>query len=363
MEFKWAFWLYILILGVSLITSFLISSQFTQANPTESPLETCKPLYNNGEGKINLVFFSDQKTTKEYADFLLETHPLDEKKDSFNIFYIDDYEPSCELYQGIAVLCHNRETISKAASCPNDFIFAITDHPKQIRATAYRNVVSLNKNLPFSVITHELGHVLVNFAEEYVEERARIPSGSKNCQQECTDFDRATDGCFEGCTSSSHKRSIENGVMRTLSSNEFGTFNEQIIREKIDDSVVQTSPLTGNAISLESHCSEKSHGLIEAQYNQGEIEILKVTEQQGCFPRVSSGHYTYSLDENTLGSEFNPEIIFSDSLDSGGSLDPEGVPFFLQVPQTSQTLTVTDEEGKEVISQYSLSVGGQPCLA
>jgi len=372
MEIRWVFWISLSILIVSVLTSFLISSKLTQASPAEEVLEDCKTLYDNGIGKINLVFFSDKETTKKYADFLLETPPLKDNKDSFNVFYIDDYKLDCEIYKGVAVLCYNKEIIKKAASCPNDFIFAITDNPSNIRSSTYRNVVSINKNLPLTVLTHEFGHVFSNFAEEYVEEGAKIPKGSQNCQQQCSDFEGTKNGCYEGCTSSTYKRSIENGVMRTLSSNDFGTFDENLILQKIEKSITEkSSSITGSVIFSPNQCSEKSYSLIEATYKDGDINILGKTQQQGCFPEIGAEQFSYQTQSKgkiTKGN-FNPELIFTDiqlpgdEILSGESLDPEGVSFFLQVPLDSNTLTVSDENGQEFFSQNIANTGAEPCIA
>ena len=152
------------------------------------------------------------------------------EKDNFNFYYIDNYQPKCEIYQDKALLCYNKDIVRKAASCPHDFIVVIKEDSRNIRSSAYMNVMSINSKHSLTVLLHEFGHVFVNLAEEYVP--AKLPKKAKNCVDECTKFS-IKDGCYEGCSKADYFRSINNGIMRTLSSTNFGIFNKKLITDKI----------------------------------------------------------------------------------------------------------------------------------
>ncbi|PIZ84798.1 MAG: hypothetical protein COX96_01995, partial [Candidatus Omnitrophica bacterium CG_4_10_14_0_2_um_filter_44_9] len=74
-------------------------------------INDCKTLTFNGKDKTNILFISSKNDGERYRDFFLSTPPYDENKDSFNFYYIDSYDPECEIYQGIAVLCKGKELI------------------------------------------------------------------------------------------------------------------------------------------------------------------------------------------------------------------------------------------------------------
>ena len=105
------------------------------------------------------------------------------------------------------------------------------------------NVVSINKNHQKSVIAHEFGHSFANLAEEYTP--ATLPLKSKNCVSECNKFDSLNEGCYEGCSKTDYFRSINSGIMRTLSSKSYGAFNSFLISEKIS----KFKRITGNVVS------------------------------------------------------------------------------------------------------------------
>jgi len=227
MKKKMSRWLIPSILG-ALSVVFIIAGVTLTQKPDIFPVRTdpgpditisreeCKTISYHGDDKVNLVFFGPQEDVEEYANFMFATAPYDEQVNNFNVYYIEDFNPECELYKSAAILCYSDDLVHKAATCPNDFIVVIDDtQASTVRSSAYLNVVSVNKKHPKTVLTHELGHVIANLAEEYVP--ARLPDNSKNCVSTCSQFGQNTDGCFEGCSESDYHRSIERGVMRTLS--------------------------------------------------------------------------------------------------------------------------------------------------
>ena len=328
-----------------------------------SGLEDCQILKENGPGKINVVFFANKELVEAYVNFFLDTSPFDKNKEAFNFYYITNYKPECELYKGIAILCHSKELIKKAASCPNDQIIVLEERDNTIRSSAYQNVMSINQNHPKSVLTHEFGHSFANLAEEYTP--AKVPKGSENCVSECSEFQGETDGCFEGCSKTNYFRSINSGVMRTLSSNSYGIFNEQIVLERITENTQST--ITGSAIETGIDCLNQEHYLIEANYSQGEITLIEKTLEPGCVGNNGAGGFNYQIikEDNTtiLEGEFNPELIFTTSPGeiAGEVFEQEGT-FLLRIPVIKNSKTLQILEADNLLTNISLQdIGVRPC--
>jgi len=365
----------------------------TESGPIASPetidnLEECKVASYSGENAINFVFFSTKQKSLDYFDFLSKAEPFETHKDKFNIFYIDDYDVDndCEIYKGIALLCDSRNLIKKAASCPNDYIVVLKDKQSSIRSSAYQNILSINSVHPKSVFLHEFGHAFANFAEEYVAGTAKIPRGSQNCQESCEGFGENTDGCFKGCSDSEHYRSIDNGVMRTLSSEEYGTFNERLLNSRIDESMASLfskvtgsfSRITGSAISdnIDDTCVNKEFYLGVFDYTE-EDGLVLVDEEAvvGCAGGNGYGEIDYSLldsDGNTiLQRNIDPFTLFIEGPgeEENGLIPIEGDMIerldsvIIQAPVISgiDELRLIDTEGRTT-NVNLIGVGGRACL-
>ena len=323
------------ILSLVLIMIVLTTIFFLASKVSRSPQisEDCNTLIHNGNDAFNIVFFSTRQKAEEYSKFLLETPPFD-KNPYFNFYYIDKYKPTCKLYRGIALLCNDRETIKTASLCPNDFIVVLEDQPREIRSSAYMNIMSLNSNHPKSVFTHEFGHAFANLADEYTP--AELPRNSQNCVDNCEKFEGIVQECLEGCSRSNFFRSINNGVMRTLSSNIYGAFNEKIIIEKLSK---KSSTITGRAISEQRNCGE--YYLIEGVLENKEVKVISKSVEQGCYGRTTSGDFKYEIITSTgitvYEAEFNPKWIFTDSFHEEtkitiGEVFESDENFFIKIP-------------------------------
>ncbi len=311
---------------IVVLFSFLIYGIFIGDSPSLSPdsskseiLEGCNTLQKNGEG-INLLFFSEKKIAKDYMDYFLESEPFNSKLDSFNFFYIEDYFPECELYDGEIFYCYSRELVKKSSICPNDYIIVLEDHPPQIRSSAFMNVMSINSNHPKSVFLHEFGHVFANFAEEYVDESAKIPSKAKNCVSSCTDFEEEVE-CFEGCTKSNYYRSSFESVMRTLNVRDYGFLNNNFILERIGDEVIESNLfITGNAISSDFDCSESEYYLVELEKGK-----ISKSIHSGCSGTSGYGDTEYLVlaedDSVFLKGEYNKDLIFTTLPNPAGEIN------------------------------------------
>jgi len=360
------YFIIIFVLLIASVTFFIIVSNKTPTQPSPSNLEECQTLNYNGEDKINLVFFSEESTAKKYSDFFLEIEPFDKNKNQFNFYYIN-YKPECELYEGIALLCHSEDIIKKAASCPNDYIIAIEKQPSKIRSSAFGNIMSLNSRHSLTVLMHEFGHTFANFAEEYITNQ-NLPKKSKNCVTNCEKFEGIEDGCYEGCTKESYFRSIKNGIMKTLSSKDYGTFNKKIIQDKINK---DAPTITGHAIQEPRDCSEEKYYLIEGLYSQEQINIIKKTIEPGCVGGNGAGEFNYNLileDNSTiLTGEFNPELIFTDMQEESqttitGETFISNKPFFLKIPIIKKSKTLEITKDNQTLSQINLKdIGNRPC--
>ncbi len=354
---------YFIIAGILLIASITISILIPRAQPQppQNELAECRALAYNGENKINILFFSDEKTAKEYSDFLLEIKPFSKNKNAFNFYYLN-IKPKCELYKNIAILCSSKDLIKKAGSCPNDYIIAIESRPSKIRSSSFMNIISINSNHPPTVLTHEFGHAFANLADEYVP--AEIPAGSKNCVTNCEKFNSLNNDCESGCSKENYFRSIKNGIMRVLSSNEFGNFDESLITEKID----KTASITGHAIQEIIDCSKQKYYLIEGNYENEKITIKEISVEIGCASHSGSGDYTYNLTINPnkeIIQEFNPELIFTDApgeVQINGEVFQNQDNFFLAIPKIDQAETLEIiKQGNPIIKINLKKIGAKPC--
>lgn len=337
-------WTIIGILGLIILSVFL-TAYFLKPKTEYSP-EECKNIIDNN-GDIDIVIFSEEEKAREYSEYFLKQKPFSFYQ-NFN-FYNLNYEPECKLYKNIAILCNSKEVIQKSSSCPNDYIVVIKDKPLRIRSSSYLNIMSINSNHPKSVLLHEFGHSFANLADEYVP--ANLPFSSKNCVKDCEDFN--VGGCYKGCSKTSLFRSIDKGVMRTLKSENYGEFNNDLIEKKLGK-----SKITGAAIED----LEEEYYLIEGNYTKGEIIILNKSVQKGFLGGDGGGEFSYKIIEKNKTKDtgsFNPGIIFTDAhtnQTSGEVYNYSGI-FFLKIPKGDKLIIE-----KERITEVNLKdINSRPC--
>jgi len=345
------------LLAILIIVLIFLNTNSQVSLASAENLEECKTIAFNDEHALNLVFFSPEGDAREYSEYLLDSEPFKDYPNSFNFFYIDSYKPECELYKGIAIYCHSRELIKKAASCPYDYIAVLDEMESKIRSSVYQNVMSINTNHPKSVFLHEFGHAFANLAEEYAP--ARIPRGSKNCKTKCGKFEGEIDGCFHECSNSGHHRSIENGVMRTLSTDDYGIYNDKIISELIENSISKDSQITGAVISESfKDCKNKHYFMADVDYKDGRFKSKGVSKHRGCSPNPS--HRLAGDFKLEDGTHFTPNLICTMSSEDKNYGTYEEPRALLVVSETSKrTISITDPETGESLGQISLpSTGG-----
>jgi len=361
---------YVLIVA-SLMIIITISIIFLQTTkPTASPpnekteiLEQCHTLYYSSPTAINLVFFSPKVQAQKYVDYFLKIKPYN--KDTFNIYYIPDYEPECELYKDIAILCYSKNLVKKASSCPNDYIIVLKQKPSNIRSSAYMNVLSINSRHPMSVLPHEMGHALANLAEEYTT--AKLPKGQKNCVTSCSKYTSEINECKQGCSEDSYYRSIDNGIMRTLSSHEYGIFDENLIQERID-SELSISKITGQVINED--CQDQTYYLIEANYNSQDNTIQQISQsiQPGCSGTNGYGNFQYTLynsqDTPIDTDSFNAQLIFTDApgeIEIDGQIYDNNGKFFLKLSAIPDAKNLEISHKNKITEINLQGIGAYPC--
>ncbi len=346
----------VLIALVGVGVFFVTKNSVIELSP-EDNLEGCNVLQQNGEG-VDILFFSGEEDARGYMDYFLDSSPFDKQKDSFNFFFIDEYEPECELYAGEVLYCNSKEIVKRASSCPNDYIVVLDERPTDIRSSAYLNIMSINTNHPLTVFLHEWGHVFASFAEEYVDDSAKIPRSAKNCVKSCENFGEEVE-CFEGCTKSTFVRSIANGVMRTLSSEEFGAFSEGVLLERIREESDIDFLITGDVVEGDyGKCIEEEYYLIRLD-SSGDLSV--VSEGIGCAGKFGVGDTQFNLldDENFISMEgsFNNKFIFTTN-----PFDKEEFRTFEVEEPVFFKILKTEENKKIVIEDFDGEVLGSMTL-
>lgn len=336
-------------------TLFLLIKSGLAATPAQSPL-ACNEMLIQGESskQTNLLFVGDAQQAQEYSDYLFAHEPFASHKESFNVYRIDKVS-LCERYKGIALFCYSRELLAQTAVCPHDYILALEEAPATVRSSAYMGVASVNTRLPKTVLLHEVGH-LFGLDEEY-EAGYNPGSDSPNCKSSCTEFGQDT--CYQECSDGSHSRSIDEGVMRTLSptdtTNPYGTFNHNYLAQKIAQ---PKTTVTGFATKFTEECADQSHLIIEV--TPGDSWQAHVVDIGSGCAISQEGSYKYALEDEsgtvvTTGSFDEPELFTDGNEDEDSGFEGEvydDEPFFIAVPSDTgaTTFTITDDEGNEQTS-------------
>lgn len=352
-----------LVLIILLFTYLNIRQSSVSAETESEELETCRSLIYNGEDRIDLLFLASEEDTKRFSDTILNTPPYSENKDYFNVFFIppSEYEPTCEDYKGIAILCNTKENLEAARSCPNDYIIVVKDYPINIRSSAFTNVISINKNHEDTVIIHEFGHTYGNLAEEYVI--ASLPRNAKNCVSSCDKFSAPIDSCNIECSKTNLYRSINNGVMRTLATSNYGQYNIYLLNKLLEKDKPSEPLITGSQIFEYTECKNKNVVAIDVTENNAKLssELL-----QGCAPN-NAGAGEICIKSN--GEELcYPETVFTDSQDmsteeviSGEQFISDITTLYLERTTTGQTATII-LNGNEIATISLEQAGATACV-
>lgn len=348
-----------LFLSIAIAILFIAIIVVNQKNLTLSPDSNsiCAELAYNDENAINILYISDKETAERYSNYFFSNSPFNENKNAFNVYVLENYEPECEIYKGIALLCYSRDLIKEASKCPNDYIIVPKEMPESIRSSSYDRVISINTLHEMPVLLHEFGHSFASLSEEYTP--SSLSSSSPNCKETCDQFQN---GCFEGCSKSDYKRSIENGVMRTLSSTDYGEFNKNLIINLI---AKRKSTITGNAISNPKSCNNAMY-LIELS---SDSEINSISLTNGC-PARPNGRNSFNtvsrnqekISEGSFSREIYTDVPGEEGLE--GQVFQSDRPVYITIPATSEDNTITiQNENEEVTDLRTLDrMGATPCI-
>ena len=355
------------------ITFFLATVLFifvqaqNEALPARSPA-ACNDVLIQGspEKQTNVLFVGTADEAEEYSDYLLAYEPFTSNKERFN-FYRIDKTFDCARYKKIALYCYSQELQSQAAACPHDFIITLESAPVSLRASAYMEVASININLPKTVLLHELGH-LFGLDEEY--EAGYNPGiSSPNCKIRCDQFTGT--GCFQECSDGAHLRSVDEGVMRTLSpaddSNPYGSYNTERISERI---TMSRSKITGFATQEETRCLDTSYLLIEVDPRQPEWKVRTIAKESGCVVQTD-GSATYTLKDDEMNAVFSdtftvPRLFTDGNEDADDAIEGQTFEdqnlFYLTIPADTgaTSVVITDSAGDER-AQAALNVNNRAC--
>ena len=161
-----------------------------------------------------------------------------------------------------------------------------------------------------------------NFAEEYGG--AKIPRGSKNCVSSCEKFSDEIDSCEIECSQSNFYRSIPSGVMRTLSTSNYGIYNIELLNKLLQDNKPQETAITGNPILSLDNC-DKDILSVDITSNSNN-EITAETNNillKGCAPD-NAGDGNLCFDKLCY-----PDVIFTDGQNNQTqeTLEGEVIPY------------------------------------
>lgn len=357
----------VLILSLMGAVSFILAFSITMAattrtdlSPTDLPEGVCNTLEYSSPSALSMVFIASREDAEEYKNHLIAEPPYDSH--SFNFYYIDNLNPEnfCTSYKGIAVLCYSAELLKSAAVCPHNAIIVPIDRPSNIRSSMYKNVLSINKNHPArEVLRHELGH-LFGLAEEYTP--AAPPKGQLNCKSSCDDFDAPIEGCFEGCSQGTLMRSIDEGVMRTLSTSRYGPYDEHLIHARLNTLSGPSTLIAGKAID-DVVCNEELL-LVEVDARASSWDVVSLEPYNGCLPGKTSFEYSVRVNgETSFESSLKDNFLFTDSPGEEtieGETYEEGR-FWVSVPASEGTLEISDDENNLLLQTELPAQGGLPC--
>lgn len=367
--FRWGLYaLALLTFVIVFLAVFSIASRTSLSPAATSSLPVCNTLSYGGKGAFNVLFFGSKAEAQSYSKALLTQEPFEPIRSSFNVYYIDTFDAAsqCSLYKGVAVLCYTRALLKAAGACPHNTIIVLVDEPSTVRSSTYKGVVSLNRNHPLrAVMRHEFGHVL-GLAEEYVP--ATLTTVQPNCKASCDQFSSETEGCFEGCSSTTYFRSVDKGVMRTLETVAYGKYDDALLQKEI--ATLVRSSITGNAIDNEASCDQQSYLLAQVdRSSEGEVVISGITRETGCPGTSLPGYYQFILNQGEPSEHIlsvPSDALFTDAPRPDLSLEGETYQetrSWATLPDTGDGphLTINDNQGNTLASTVLMPQGDILC--
>ena len=201
--------------------------------------------------KIDIVFlgfgYDDKKKLSDdvvqYASQLLSIEPFKSNKELFNIWMIDEKQPSCTLERGTYYSCGPINVNRIVASCPNDYVIVLISKKVvgyNIRSSSSGNIAKINTRDNKLVLLHEFGHSFGGLADEYREDSYTWFDAKDfpNCDYAGCEKWKNVNGtdCIKECSLTKFYRSIDISIMRNYDkSNIYGLLNEMIITKNLEE--------------------------------------------------------------------------------------------------------------------------------
>jgi len=221
-----------------------------ERNISISDKPSCTPVEISGtpEDKMDLVIVADQypsfdgfsNLVNSAKNYLFAIKPFDVQKSKINIHRVNSpVNFRCAGYGSSAVdankYCSYSYIYNAASVCPLDtpVVFVNTSG----RSWASKRSFAVVFGGSASVMVHEFGHSFAGLDDEYVESAASIATSTVAASINC-DTDAACSkwagvegaGCFNGCDyRTGFYRSVNNGIMRTSGTTDFGAVNTRHI--------------------------------------------------------------------------------------------------------------------------------------
>ena len=326
---KWWLWASA-ILGIFIIIGYLSISYVARSPPV-----SCDVLAQGTAGSTGIVFFGTAEQAREYRHALLSFVPFNESPEAFT-WYVSDFQPVCEFYRDVALFCYSKDIVQAVHTCGAQYGIVVREADSAIRSSAFEGIMSINARHSLSVFAHEFGHAFAGFDEEYAP--ASLSGGAGNCEATCQTFG-VSDGCYRGCSDTGYYRSIEAGIMRTLTASRYGTWHESYLRTKLAGSGVASS----NTLALAPlDCSTQTYSLLTLTRSAtGDLTVNDVARGQGC------GEQTPLID----GARF---VVFSDVQEmgsvtlSGEQYSYEGTVYAAVADDVSTLILVNGNQTQEV---------------
>jgi hypothetical protein len=160
--------------------------------------------------------------------------------------------------------------------------------------------------------------------------------------------------------------------MRTLSSEKYGSFDEEIIKDNLK--IQSSAYITGNQIVSFTDCEQRDYFLIMGRYSNGDFEVINKTLETGCVGEIGEGEFNYEITDGKgdllKGSKFNPSLVFTDAPPAtkpediiDGSVENYEGNFYLTIPVYKDAEMFTIKGGSESIAEIFLGdISARACM-
>ncbi len=256
----------------------------------------CEPLIGKSlEENINFVlipsgyenydeFKTDANALLTGRNSLLSVEPFISQKQKFSFSLVNasqniECKEQCFGEGSTILCCDNSMVIDEASQCHYDQIIVLHDSETLCGSTSSYAKVCAKNELSKLILMHEVGHSFADLADEYTySSNAPEEQEKANCAQaECKKWDNITDGCYQGCSSSSLYRSVEeNSIMYTYKP----IFNE--VSKRQIENIISRYKIRESAGEKETFSSSF---VVPLSYEQGAVNFGAVYKKPLAPPK------------------------------------------------------------------------------